>query len=56
MGEHLFGAFKIGDDTADERCPDGDIATLAASHLSGLEAICDYLVGHLIDRDERRFI
>jgi hypothetical protein len=56
VGEHLLSAFEIGDDAADERSANGDVAALAAKHLARLEPECDDLVRHLVNGDERRFV
>ena len=56
MGEHLFRPLKIADDAADQRRLHDDIAALAAGHVGGLLAEGDDLLGHLVDRDERRLV
>jgi hypothetical protein len=56
MGKHFFGAFKIRDHAADQRCADNDIAAFAAGHICGLLPERDDLFGQFVDRHKRRLI
>ena len=56
VSEHPLGTFKVGNDAADQRSFDRHITSFAAAHLGCLKAKGDDLLGHLIDRDERRFV